>query len=994
MYSLAFSLAAGVAMTGTYLVAPSREIKANDSQITSNDNITSSEESEDEDIFIPEKMTPRDYLIDNLSQMKVLSGQADLSLSIGEYNIALNISNLYLTLETLSDIELNLAATLSVNDVSCSIEASFVNNVIYLSFNDNDIKLETSSFSEIITMIQSFGLPEISLPSFITDINFDTLQNNLGTMPYYETESGYRYDFTLFEGLTINFESDKDYNLTSVKVDNAQVEGINLSLNSTLATDYVLEEYVAIPETSERKFMEFNNLLPLMNQISKLVNKTQFGLSLSGEVILDNSNSLTISGLTHFDVASKEAKACLDIVEHYHDELFTHQLALDLNKEDVYFRYNDVLKARLAFNNVSTLVDTFSTLMNKNSEGVGALTSGLTSFISGSILEQILNGKYELLLNNVIDNFVLEDGHISLTVKKELLNLDSDINLSLTFDGEDLLSVDISNLSLLGKNISLSASLINYDSTFDVDINRVNQDEYSDLALLSPIVESIKNLMSQKQFALSLSGSLRKENQQTGLTFSGYTQFDLSNDSGDGEITIVENESEFETKPTHNLKVGVDQKDVRLVYNDSLKGRFTIQTIKDMFGIVDKLLTDQNSRIYQWFGEQLENMSSSILSRVINGEYALLLHNIFKSISISSTGVNIVVNGSLFDIASDINVQVGLSEGNITSLQIVDLSSFGYTINLDVTLNEFNNDYQKLPSYLEDTYYDFSDIKLLADLGLNVADLDYFHLNGTVLMNMEFIGISLDKLAGIKDMPLDAHIYENNGNVCIYAKIENIPCVGPINGVNWFDYNKKTLEVYYDSGYIYMTRTENKGKNISYVRTEINDFTAHIFEYLLGWGMGLQRNSTIWNSLNGAVTTTNPRTQAMNYANILTNYQYSYLANNEYGNYCWDLGINVAEIANNTDLKNLTATIYGREGAYVNPTTNETVYMNFLSHLDAAFAVSTSGFSMDLSASINLIDVNPFLTYNDFLTNELTAAGFTNFKNHVASRINDSPLTF
>ena len=185
MYSLAFSLAAGVAMTGTYLVAPSREIKANDSQITSNDNITSSEESEDEDIFIPEKMNPRDYLIDNLSQMKVLSGQADLSLSIGEYNIALNISNLYLTLETLSDIELNLAATLSVNDVSCSIEASFVNNVIYLTLNDNDIKLETSSFSEIITMIQSFGLPEISLPSFITDINFDTLQNNLGTMPYY-----------------------------------------------------------------------------------------------------------------------------------------------------------------------------------------------------------------------------------------------------------------------------------------------------------------------------------------------------------------------------------------------------------------------------------------------------------------------------------------------------------------------------------------------------------------------------------------------------------------------------------------------------------------------------------------------------------------------------------------------------------------------------------------------------------------------------------------
>ena len=34
MYSLAFSLAAGVAMTGTYLVAPSREIKANDSHIT------------------------------------------------------------------------------------------------------------------------------------------------------------------------------------------------------------------------------------------------------------------------------------------------------------------------------------------------------------------------------------------------------------------------------------------------------------------------------------------------------------------------------------------------------------------------------------------------------------------------------------------------------------------------------------------------------------------------------------------------------------------------------------------------------------------------------------------------------------------------------------------------------------------------------------------------------------------------------------------------
>lgn len=1019
LYGIIFTLSAGVAGTAGFVFAPARKEAPTEQTApeATNHVIRNSEDDEDAgEEFIPVELNARDHFIDNLTQMKVLSGHAEADISYGEYNVNINVKEIYLTLETLTDVELYVNASITFMEKEFPIEVTYANETIYLSVLDNDIKLATSDFSQITDMLASFNLPELELPSSIANISLDSVQSILAEMPYEETENGYVYTFELFEGAPIIFYSDSEYNFTGIKVENLSLEGITASVEGEVAVTYEIETPVAIPETLDRQFVNFSDVLPLAKHIGNLIKQKQFALSLSGSILAEGeTKGVTFNGSTQFDLDAKTGAGRIDITEHEFEELYEHTVVLDISQEDVVFDYNSVVKGRLRYASLSSIIDMINSLMGNLGNTLPNSVDGAVSLLEGTVLKSVIDGNYtDLITKDVIKDLKITSSNISLTVDKSFLGLDGDIEIVVKFSSEKLIGVTLSNIKVLGRTIDLEINLEQYDESYSTGIDRNNIDEYADCYNLVPLVNGIKKLVEQRQFALTLEGSLKKEGQTKGLSFSGSTQFDLTEKTGDGQITIVENESTYAKKPTHNVKIGVDNQDVRFSYNNKLNGKFTIQTIKDMFAVVTDLMSDQNSRIYEWFGDKIDNMNETILMRIVNGEYALLFHNIIKEVSLTDSALHITIAGKIFNLENDVTIEIGFNEDQITSVHLVNFEAIGYTVDLKVNLVNWDDNYSKLPVDNGSNYYNFSDIKTLAMLGLNVANLDYFHINGSanIDMNVDIIfDIDLSSIFNLKQLPIDVEIFENNGDVCIKGTLSNIPTVNGVLGLPRLSLAKDTshrssLDFYYEGGYFYLTRHSwdydsgflgigsSTNARTDYVRTDKEDFTKNILGYLLGWGMRLSECSTIWNAIKDAIEEHKDRTEAMDYASLITNYKFINNSTSSYGNNRWDIGLNIAELANNNQLESCDATIYGKAMEFTNPETNEKETLDFLTHLDAGLYINASPLTLDLRASLDLIDIDPYLTYEDFTTSSLTKTSYAQFKSYVSAHANDSKVNF
>lgn len=1022
LYSICFTLSAGVAGAGAFILAPARTVSpTSDASQEINQNVGNAVNDDDEDNFgdddfIPQELTPRDKFVGALADMKVLHGSANASIEVSDYKVDVAINDIYLTLASLSldDIELSVDATITFMEKDFDIEATYAGGTIYLSMLDNDLKLETSDFGQITDMISSFGLPEIELPSEITSLNLNVVQEKLGEMPYEHTDEGYTFELSLFGDSPIIFKCDDDFNFTYVGVENLSLMGIKASLEANVEVAYEIARPVAIPETLDRKFTNFADILPLAKHIADLINQRQYAISINGSIIAEGETlGVSFEGATQFDLDTKTGAGCIRIEEHeYQDENgdnYVHNVALDISEEDVVFDYNSTIKGRLRYASLNDIIDLINSLMGDLDKELPTSLDGVTSMIEGTVLASVLNGHFEALLDNVIKDLKIRDTFISLTIDKSFLGLDGDIALVINFNKDKLIGVSLSNIKVLNRTIDVNLHLEEYDPSFSTGIDRNDMEMYADAANLVPLVKGITKIVEQRQFALGVEGSFKKEGQAKGLTFNGSTQFDLIEKTGDGVISITENESSYSKKPVHTVKVGVDDQDVRISYNNNLNAKFTIQTIKDIFAIVTDLMSDQNSRIYQWFGDKIDNMNETILMRVINGEFGLLFHNIIKEVELTDNYLGITVSGKIFNLENDIRVEIEFENENIKSVHLVNFEAIGYVVDLKVNLLEWNENYETLPLDNGSNYYNLSDIKTLAQLGLNVANMDYFHIKGTANIQMTAI-VDISSIANLTDLPIEIEVFENNGDVCIKGTLKNIPTINntavlniPVIGVAQDESHRSSLDFYYEGGYFYLTRHSYDRSGLiihswstrtDYVKTDKADFVDNILGYLMGWGMRLNECSTIWDAINGAIEDHAERDEAMDYSSLLTNYAYTDESTSTYGKYKWDLGLNIAELANNDQLKYLNATIYGKDMEFTDPETNELVEGKYLSHLDASMYIKASVLTLDLSASLNLVDIDPFLTYEDFETSSLTAASYAEFRNYVNSHTALKPVHF
>ena len=275
-YSIVFAASMVLSGVGGFVLTrakyspkqPNNAVETPSTTTTTSSSTVDNTSIDDEPTFIPIELTPADYLIDGLLNMKSLKANGNIDITYTDYNVSLTDFDLYLTLETFSDIAVNLNTNLKYHEGYTPLNVSFLDDTIYCSLLGNDIKLQTSDFSDIADILNSFGI-EMQTPAIFEGVSLDSIMEEMKTMQYSPlVEGGYEFTVCLF-GLNIYLTCDNDYSLTSLDV-SGELEGINLnvSLNTVIKNEII--DYVISPETEERIYQPFNSFFPFIRSIGRM----------------------------------------------------------------------------------------------------------------------------------------------------------------------------------------------------------------------------------------------------------------------------------------------------------------------------------------------------------------------------------------------------------------------------------------------------------------------------------------------------------------------------------------------------------------------------------------------------------------------------------------------------------------------------------------------------------------------------------------------------
>ncbi len=898
--------------------------------------------------------------------------------------ITLNDANLKFAMPSTSNIGLDIEGTINYNDWNtenlekATTHINYVDGNAYIDFWGGKIAyLDTEYKSLIGELISIFSDSVIKIPDSV----YDFLDKMMGDDSSDDSSSsgdstsgmsdlaGTKMDWTLVNDgenskeykldvelsgtiISLNLFSDGDYNLTRVVAKDLKFGDvtINLDLDASVSEDALGSIRSSIP-TDYQNYTSLLGLKGIIRKVGNAVTKERFGLDMSLNLThseSDFSEDMLVTLGGNFDIGSGNYLANLDL-SNAADNSYSQKLNVAyLNENDqnnAYVNYNNVTK-------LSTNLVTLEALLGKmkndgNSQDMSYLAKIFDFVFDSELVKAVQNGRYELIADEV-EKIEISSNKVVLKVKLDKVGFGDDSQITITFDGTK--NAPISEITLSGikaKNFSLEGSIkVNPFSSISFDSTGYYKVEH-----LPDMFDQVSDLVNSKQAKLKVEGSLLDENNY-GLSFNGGTSFDANLKSGTGSIVLSQITSEY-TK-NHLFTMDVDEKQAIFNYNDNdkkeeyagLNGSISISNITDLVGLIKSLTGEESfkNRFGGIFSSLESGATTTIINDVINGKYANLLSaKILNSCAISSSEANISINGELFGLENDINIVIAFAdtvkpvtdeEGNVTNdvvrnIKSVSLKDFllsGKTINLTVSLEEFDN---KLASLDKDVAYtDFSSVTTLAEYFLNTAtELNTYHLTSSlsvVLWTADIITIDADLYISIEESATK-----------VYGTLSNIPLIPAVNNDTWLfgDHGEdasyyRDVEFYLDGENVYVHGVnpfgtfEAEGENgdiETYDFTEIQDYkyetsyfnkTDNIIHFLLKDVINMQDRLLNKVNTNGISLPTNK--SALATEKLFKDFTFD----NE--NKQWDLSLDLGGLLGNDFLKGLDLTITGTPEKYLN----------------------------------------------------------------------------
>ena len=889
-----------------------------------------------------------------------------------EYNLTLTDS--YLTVD-IESLVFAFEGHLNVNAVGLNLDfnVSFIDNVVYLEAIDPSKnvdyllrgKISTNDLMNGITsLLPVFGVEMPSLDFDMGSLDLQGMMMDLMGMTFAPCEgSPYKKGtFNLLDMVNIDFyvdvqgeDFDKTVTLKQLGVENLEIGGMTIDVfaNAEIKSD---EKVLESPENGEKEYPDYSRLFNIIDNAFNLTKQKQFDLSLDAIVTKNNEEFLNVDLDTIFDIEN------VDVYANGNLSFANNDLSLmaryDTNG-DAYFNLNDgLVKGRLPQATITTILDLIKEKAGNDS--MASVTKAFDDISNNEIVQEILSGNYEKV-QAFLDQIEMKDNAINIRFNPSVLGLSGQ---------NGLISLDVTDNSLNGIYLEGLAYYnekddTTYGITLTLKVNEftempvVNAEEYPDYTVAYNIFDEIMQLTTETQFALDFDvaiANIDELGQETANTMSikGKAQVDLTDLNNPENPTSTYGLKLFAqvemvvtafSSKTHLVTMQIVNDVVYLSYTtqgsaDTLSFFIEIGTIREIANTLMEFLqlAGQGQTENEFIQNKINDLINSISSGSLINMNALSI-NTLKELTVDdvNNSIFVSVDGSFINLNTDINLFISHNEAGRLKLEVTDFINGKDIVDMTLSLGEHNADLYTIDSGI--TYYDFNTLKFLIQFGLNNIEQKYYHIEGTVSLDMKIIGINFVK----ETIGLDAKIWlDENNQIIAKVSLIDVPRIkynllvaeystyadkytcNADSNYKQNDVDTADCDIYIKDGNVYIERTNNiEFKKVEWfntkkinelctrqVITDLNTFTANMGDYFMETILDFSDDikKLIADNSSGSSDVSE-----MSFESLLTKYLCEDTAS---GDKLWTLGVNINALLGGKTFGNTTL-VLGSSGDHL-----------------------------------------------------------------------------
>ena len=849
-------------------------------------------------------------------------------------------------LTDLDDIKLQGNIDLALNESHLKANFGYFEEELYFDYNESYFKLETSKLLDFVKMLPTNYNIDLELPTEIEEMDLTAIESYFDDMSEKQiTPDGQNYYFTisLSEDINLYVITDLDLNFAGLRTGTIDYHGmifkLNVSLTKLSSVNLVNPKYTE----DYAKYQDFTPAFKLFDGIYALTQEKKNTVTADLQIrkteedvtktILNTNVDIT------YDLESENHLFGLDgkiIGQNSKDQEVEVPYSFAIYNKNLYAHYGDIA-IQVETDSLSELVNYILDLTGdaKVEEIIGGLTKKLSSkpitdtiAQASDILGTIVLTEDELDVDINTSNFSTTKTNEETGEEESSLSL-SNLTIAIKFNSSTgaLEKITVNNFSINDYSADLTIEFVGYKG-FALD--NVNYQKIDHLFAIARFYETYKDL---NKFRIEFDAKVEKDSEviegetvnYNDILIDGGLQFELDPLRGEeGHINVgygYGNLSITDRKNVkHNLKADMKNvNEVLLSYStvtgtsrdnnvDPMNVKIKVQTMKDLVEIISDIIQNPDEHFEEIVGKLFDRTQTLPIEDIIGGNYLqLLTTNLVNRFEVGDDYIEIDVALDVLGMDDEdftLRVEFTTSEKGIEGLKALKVSNFKYqglSLEFNAYLKDFDENLEStrlLPSEAAD-YIDFSDLKVLLQLGINTSKNNYYHFTANAKVTISLFSISLD-------VPLDIKVWTDHGDVKVSVDLTDIPAIILVNGKTTT--KGRNAHIYYHDGLFYVQRSETYTEGILFwkethkvehiAKYDLDMFLDNILDILCGDILCL--SDSIMSQINESVNKTKDENYQMKYENILNDFLYS-----KSGHYFY-FDINLAEIANNDQLSSFT----------------------------------------------------------------------------------------
>lgn len=740
---------------------------------------------------IPEHVeTPAEKLLGYLTGNDGINVNGNVSLNIEntQVNIDLTAS---VSLEDLENLSLSADLVIDVMDMSFEVSVTFIDGIITLDALDNHFKLETSTIMDFVNMLPALGI-EIELPEDVLNIDIDELTNQLGSLTEgdkFEENGEYYFPFNILGlDLAIKTDADEQDRFLGARISPSSIMGIEISGDVNILSASKDELNIVNPLEGENasKYIDFKNAFNFVNHIVSLTKKDKLALNLKASVSNETINNIDIDLDLGIDLTSNLVSFNGQVNENNR----THNIFAAYLDETVYLNFQQV-KVSIDNSTIANLLDYVFTKLGIDFD-LEALISSISTSLGSIEVKELVNS-----IRGIVGSLTLSENELGITINLADYGVEMDpVSILISFNENGLSQIRLSELNINGTKVKVELSFLDYQEPL------FNKAEYVAIDPLFGLIDTVEYLSTQTRFRVEMDALIDKQGTDKDVSMSGGVQFDLADMFGYGQLEIVDSDEYH-----HVIKGEMKNSDeFFFTYNNKLKGKFSSQTLIDMKDLAVSVIANPDKHFMELFADFLYKLQNSPLSLILGGDYGLLLeYELISNLSVTSTALECDLSLDILDMGLDsLHLVLHYEENaegrlDIKGLTISELALGDSEVTVELRLKAFDETLESTRLNLNDTYLDFSDIKVLLEFGIETSKFEYYHISGNAVATV--LGYDIK-------VPMDVKVRDENGKIKVHARLIKIPTIVGVNQ-KAFTSLDRSAELFYDGEYIYIDRFDD-----------------------------------------------------------------------------------------------------------------------------------------------------------------------------------------